>query len=468
MAIGELKIVPNGTTLDGYIEYVPYSDITQYPKLVAKIGDTVLPPIGDYSTIGDLKLRLGKPITCDGTYFCWDYVSSNLYKFPEVKEHFTQFAENLDLTNPNRNIWLTALEMDHLPDISHRLISTFGHAREWTQMYSGQFFKTVPPQILAYPMVEHNENVLYPAGVNSKKPAVDVETSIPTCDKRLIHLESQYVLLAKRVEDLKLKDYPFMHSNIDATYSTGASEVGLYDENYVDPALSVQLLVNTRTGFSSVPEGFKLVIAISDAQDAATVADIDAITREVQGLKSRVITLENTPDNDTQADWNATDTASPAYIKNKPNLFDGKYSSLTGTPILFSGSYNDLSDKPTTVTISIPEIITRSVVYDDVRVPAGGIVNLQANVFENLPEGFKIIGFYQISKLKGSSVTDSDVTWQKVFIESFATTEGTTRPNVSFFNGGATDSIVKATFACTLMKTTEYTLLQLTNSQPVN
>lgn len=297
MAIGELKIVPNGVILDGYIEYAPYLDITEYPKLVAKIGDTVLPPIGDYSTIGDLKLRIGKTITCDGTYFCWDYVSSNLYKFPEVKEHFMQYAEDLDLGNPNRNIWLIALEQDCLPDISHRMLSTFGASRELSQMYSGQFFVTKPPHLLAYPMVEHNENVLYPAGINSKKPAVEVDTSFPSCDKAIEGLESQYVLLAKRIEDIKFKKYPFMYSNLSKEDLPFGVEVPNPDEEaYVDPALSVQVLINTRTGFSSVPEGFKLVIAISDAQDAATVSDINAITREIQNLKSRVTTLEDKPD----------------------------------------------------------------------------------------------------------------------------------------------------------------------------
>ena len=267
MAIGELKTVPNGVVLDGYIEYVPYLDITAYPKLVSKIGDTVLPPIGDYSTIGDLKLRIGKAITCDGTYFCWDYVSSNLYKFPEVKEHFTQYAEDLDLDNPNRNIWLTALEQDCLPDISHRMLSTFGTFRELNKMYSGQFFKTKPPHLLAYPMIEHNENVLYPAGINSKKPAVETETSFPTCDKAVTALESQYVLLAKRIEDIKFREYPYMYSNLPVEDIPLGIETGPEQESYVDPALSVQVMINTRTGFASVPEGFKLLIRVTEESD---------------------------------------------------------------------------------------------------------------------------------------------------------------------------------------------------------
>jgi hypothetical protein len=44
------------------------------------------------------------------------------------------------------------------------------------------------------------------------------------------------------------------------------------------------------------------------------------------------------------ADWTAT--AGPAKILNKPTLFSGSYSDLTGKPTLFSGSYSDLTNKP--------------------------------------------------------------------------------------------------------------------------
>jgi hypothetical protein len=44
------------------------------------------------------------------------------------------------------------------------------------------------------------------------------------------------------------------------------------------------------------------------------------------------------------ADWTAT--VGPAKILNKPNLFSGVYSDLTGKPTLFTGSYTDLTNKP--------------------------------------------------------------------------------------------------------------------------
>lgn len=37
-----------------------------------------------------------------------------------------------------------------------------------------------------------------------------------------------------------------------------------------------------------------------------------------------------------QADWNESDNTSPAYIKNKPELFSGAYGDLTGAPFEYS------------------------------------------------------------------------------------------------------------------------------------
>ena len=51
------------------------------------------------------------------------------------------------------------------------------------------------------------------------------------------------------------------------------------------------------------------------------------------------------PDAQVQSDWNAI--SGLGAVLNKPTLFDGAYSSLSGSPTLFSGSYDDLTNKPT-------------------------------------------------------------------------------------------------------------------------
>ena len=112
-----------------------------------------------------------------------------------------------------------------------------------------------------------------------------------------------------------------------------------------------------------------------------------------------------------------------------------------------------------TQEITISNFKTFSVQYDDITVPANSRINLQSKDIEGLLPGYKICGFFQISKLKGfNAPAGGENNWQKVFIESFSTTAGTTRPNVSFFNGGTTDALVNATFGVLCAKINKYTI----------
>lgn len=67
-----------------------------------------------------------------------------------------------------------------------------------------------------------------------------------------------------------------------------------------------------------------------------------------------------------QSDWDVTDTTSPAYINNKPNLATvattGSYSDLTNKPnlatVATTGSYSDLTNKPTIPTNTRSLLVT--------------------------------------------------------------------------------------------------------------
>ena len=74
--------------------------------------------------------------------------------------------------------------------------------------------------------------------------------------------------------------------------------------------------------------------------------EVGTFTANQSGNTTIELTDTNT---DTQSDWDETDTASAAYIKNKPNL----------ATVATSGSYNDLSNKP---TITVVNIITTNMI----------------------------------------------------------------------------------------------------------
>jgi len=63
------------------------------------------------------------------------------------------------------------------------------------------------------------------------------------------------------------------------------------------------------------------------------------------GSYNDLINKPTIPSAQVNCDWNSVSGIS--QILNKPTLFDGQYSSLTGKPTLFSGSYTDLTNKPT-------------------------------------------------------------------------------------------------------------------------
>ncbi|MBO4504687.1 MAG: hypothetical protein J5730_07760, partial [Bacteroidales bacterium] len=57
----------------------------------------------------------------------------------------------------------------------------------------------------------------------------------------------------------------------------------------------------------------------------------------------------------SQSNWNETETNSPSYIRNKPNLSavatSGNYNDLQDRPDLFNGDYNSLTNRPTIPTV---------------------------------------------------------------------------------------------------------------------
>lgn len=90
-------------------------------------------------------------------------------------------------------------------------------------------------------------------------------------------------------------------------------------------------------------------------------------------------------DLNVQSDWNEEDETSDAYIKNKPELFNGDYDNLTNKPTLFSGNYDDLTNKPS--VISKEEFDTlKQEVEENEEVVAGALVDLNSRIDNSIQE----------------------------------------------------------------------------------
>lgn len=83
-----------------------------------------------------------------------------------------------------------------------------------------------------------------------------------------------------------------------------------------------------------------------------------------------------------------------------------------------------------------------SVTLDNLIINADNRINQQPEI-QNFPSGYEIVAFKSITAQKGSNATDES--WEKVVIQSFSTTGGGTKPNVSLYNFGNTEAVVKLT-----------------------
>ena len=325
--------------------------------------------------------------------------------------------------------------------------------------------------------------------------------------------------------------------------------------------------------------------------DNDTIYDDTEVRALLGQAQQNITTLQNivaalpTTDNDTQADWNVTDTTSPAFIANKPTIpaamiaeyqqttaqeiaefldenpaapliikqtngsmltaiyankqsdskvnvrcigtIQGEYyvfdhtvdgsswtattypfhdgvggsstswNDLTDKPALFSGSYNDLTDKPTLLSCSwntltdkptipdaqvnadwnetdstskafienkpalpdfslVPQVKLVTAAEEEISIPVGGRVNKQP-VFVSLPDGYEVYAYRQISIERATSLVGNNTdpkydTWMKVFIQSFSTTGGGTKANISMVNSGTTDALVRLKITALAMK----------------
>ena len=79
------------------------------------------------------------------------------------------------------------------------------------------------------------------------------------------------------------------------------------------------------------------------------------------------------------------------------------------------------------------EFVMVSAGTGDVTVPAMGRKNVQP-AFSGLPDGYTVAAYRQIS------ISGPGLNWQKCFIQSFATTGGGTKANISVYNGGTEDA----------------------------
>lgn len=106
---------------------------------------------------------------------------------------------------------------------------------------------------------------------------------------------------------------------------------------------------------------------ISDVKYLAEVLNTK-LTRDQTIPYSQISGTPTIPAAQIQSDWGSTDQTSPAFIKNKPYIFDGDYTHLSNRPDLFSGRYGDLTGRPVLATVaetgSYVDLADKPVLFD--------------------------------------------------------------------------------------------------------
>lgn len=91
-----------------------------------------------------------------------------------------------------------------------------------------------------------------------------------------------------------------------------------------------------------------------------------------------------------------------------------------------------------------------SVTEDNITIASQGRVNKQL-LLQNLPTGFQIVGYKQVSIEKASQETNAEA-FHKVYIQTFSTAGGGTKANVSVVNTNTFSTQIKLTITCLVMK----------------
>ena len=108
-------------------------------------------------------------------------------------------------------------------------------------------------------------------------------------------------------------------------------------------------------------------------------------------------------------------------LTNKPTLFDGVYSSLSGKPTLFSGSYNDLTNKPTLFPGDYNSLINKPTLFDGVYSSLSGKPSLAtvatSGSYNDLTNRPTITSFNQ-SLNTTNNVTFNSVTATSIDVEN--------------------------------------------------
>ena len=129
-------------------------------------------------------------------------------------------------------------------------------------------------------------------------------------------------------------------AQVDATAQRSYPGLQIFDSSNVKRAESwSQYLRYTQTDRWILAQGVMVVPTASESMSVVVTKgpsgqDFSVDAGSTLTIYRGTMGARGLGEENVQVDWNVTDTAADAFIKNKPTLFSGAYSDLTGTPTL--------------------------------------------------------------------------------------------------------------------------------------
>lgn len=175
-------------------------------------------------------------------------------------------------------------------------------------------------------------------------PAGVAWLSYTTVDQQKAHLSYSQVAETGSYNDLTDKPVnPAAQVSSDWNSTSGVSQV--LNKPILSP-VALSGSYNDLTNKPVIPSVNYPVMSVNSKTGAVniTASDVGAIAIGSSIPYNTLTGVPTLPAAQVNSDWNSNSGVN--QILNKPSLFSGTYSDLTGKPTLFSGSYTDLTNKP--------------------------------------------------------------------------------------------------------------------------
>lgn len=183
---------------------------------------------------------------------------------------------------------------------------------------------------------------------NAQTAANNITSQVDVAGAKANQATAQATVATQRATEATTQASKATEQATIATTQAAAAKQSAIDAANIAPSTvgMVEEAPKTSQLYGRVDGGWGLIPTGGGSSGGGT-GSVDSVNGVAPDAGGNVTIPIPSPVEQVRSDWNAV--SGKGVILNKPALFDGTYSALTGKPTLFSGNYNDLTNKPNAV-----------------------------------------------------------------------------------------------------------------------